>query len=65
MSKLWLFIRGVFLHSEPGAPFFPEDDKDAKTLYMRKIPLTSSISVMASPSIGCGDLIFKNATKLK
>lgn len=54
-----------FLHAEPGAPFFPEDEKDAKSIYLRKIPLTSSITITASPSTGCGDLILKHAIKLK
>jgi len=27
-----------FLHDEPGAPFFPSDEKDAKLLYIKEIP---------------------------
>lgn len=54
-----------FLHSEPGAPFFPEDEIDAKTLFIREIPLEGPINISASPSTGCGDLILKYATRLK
>ena len=53
-----------FLHSEPGATFFPMDEQNAKSLFMREIPVTSSIRINASPSTGSGDLILKHATKL-
>ena len=43
----------------------PEDEEDAKSLYIREIPLTGAISVTASCSTGCGDLILKNAKRLK
>lgn len=54
-----------FLHSEPGAPFFPEDEEDAKSLYLLEIPLQDSVKIMASPSTGSGELILEHATKLK
>jgi len=60
------FLSGeFFLHAEPGSPFFPMDDNDAKSLYIREIPLTGSITVAASVSMGCGELILKNAKRLK
>ncbi|MBL7181101.1 MAG: hypothetical protein ABIK98_06585 [Pseudomonadota bacterium] len=53
-----------FLHSEPGAHFFPMDDEEAKTLYITEIPLSNSITVKASFHIGIGDLILNHATKV-
>jgi hypothetical protein len=63
--KCGLLSGEFFLHAEPGAPFFPEDENDAKSLYIREIPFADSITVTASVSTGCGDLIFKNAKRLK
>ncbi len=63
--KCGLLSGEFFLHGEPGGPFFPEDEEDAKSLYIREIPLTGAISVTASCSTGCGDLILKNAKRLK
>lgn len=54
-----------FLHSEPGSPFFPTDEDNAKSLYIREIPLNRSITVIASCGIGVGDIILKNARQLK
>jgi len=34
-----------YLHSEPGAPFFPTEDTEASFLYMTEIPLSSPIKV--------------------
>jgi hypothetical protein len=34
-----------FLHDEPGAPFFPADEKDAKSLYIKEIPLSGSVEI--------------------
>jgi hypothetical protein len=53
-----------FLHSEPGAPFFPENEKEAKSLYLTEIPLSTAISVKASLSMGVGELILNNAKKV-
>ena len=53
-----------FLHSEPGAPFFPENEKDARSLYLTEIPLSTAISVKASMSMGVGELILNNAKKV-
>ena len=50
-----------FLHSEPGAPFFPIDNKAANTLYMTEIPLSHPVTVKASINMGTGDLILKHA----
>jgi len=53
-----------FLHSEPGAPFFPENEKEAKSLYLTEIPLSTAISVKASLSVGVGEMILNNAKKV-
>ena len=53
-----------FLHVEPGAPFFPTDDKEAKFLYLTEIPLSKVIEIDASLSMGVGDLIFSNAKRI-
>ena len=53
-----------FLHSEPGAPFFPIDNEEAKTLYMTEIQLSYPVTVKASIHIGTGDLILKHAKKI-
>jgi hypothetical protein len=63
--KCGLLSEEFFLHAEPGGPFFPVDENGAKSLYIREIPLTDSITVTASVSTGCGDLILKNAKRLK
>jgi hypothetical protein len=63
--KCGLLSGEFFLHAEPGGPFFPEDENDAKSLYIREVPIAGSITVTASVSTGCGDLILKNAKRLK
>lgn len=39
-----------FLHSEPGAVFFPTDEEDAKSLYLREIPLPQPVKVSGGSS---------------
>jgi hypothetical protein len=53
-----------FLHAEPGAPFFPTSEEEARSLYMKEIPLSGSVEVDASPSLGTGELIMENARKI-
>ena len=52
------------LHSEPGAPFFPTDKREAASLYMTEIPLPGRIHVRALIDMDCGDLILKNARRI-
>ena len=52
------------LHSEPGAPFFPTDKREAASLYMTQIPVTGRIYARASIDMDCGDLILKNAKRI-
>lgn len=63
--KCGLLSGEFFLHAKPGGPFFTEDENDAKSLYIREIPLNGSITVTASVHMGCGDTILKNAKRLK
>ena len=53
-----------YLHSEPGAPFFPTDEEEAGELYLTEIPIKTQIIVQASLSIGSGDLILNNAKQI-
>ena len=53
-----------FLHDEPGAPFFPSNEDEAKSLYMREIPLLKPIKIRTGLNFGVGDIILSNATKL-
>ena len=63
--KCGLLTGEFFLHAEPGGPFFPETEEDAKYLYIREIPLAGPINVDASRGVGCGDLILNHAKRLK
>lgn len=53
-----------FLHAEPGAPFFPTSEEEARFLYMKEIPLSHSVEVGAVPGLGTGDLIMENAKRV-
>ena len=62
--KCGMLSGDFYLHSEPGAPFFPIDKEEAAQLYMVKIPVTGSINIRASLHIGSGELILKNAKEI-
>jgi hypothetical protein len=53
-----------FLHSEPGAPFFPTTENEAKNLFITEIPLSNEIKVSASCGMGVGALILSHAKKI-
>ncbi len=53
-----------YLHSEPGAPFFPTTKEESKELTVEAIPTGESINVRAGLGIGVGDLILKHAKRL-
>ena len=63
--KCGLLTGEFFLHSEPGAVFFPENEGDARSLFIREIPVSKPIDIEASPRTGCGELILKYAKKLE
>jgi hypothetical protein len=53
-----------FLHSEPGAPFFPTEEEEAGALYLTEIPIAHPITVRASFSMGVGDSILAHAKRI-
>ena len=53
-----------YLHSEPGEPFFPTDENEAKELYMVELPITDPIEIECSYSVGTGELIVENAQRI-
>ena len=52
-----------YLHSEPGAPFFPTTPEEAKALTIETIPITGPIEVRAGMGMGVGHLILENAKR--
>ena len=52
-----------FLHSEPGAPFFPTDEQDASLLYLTEIPAVGPMLVQSGFHMGTGELILSHAKK--
>ena len=52
------------LHSEPGAPFFPTTEEEAKHLTLDAVPLTGPIGVRAGLGMGAGNLILEHARKV-
>jgi hypothetical protein len=54
-----------FLHFEPGAPFFPTEEEEAKSLYLTEIPLSGAITVTASLSMGIGGIILACAKRIE
>lgn len=62
--KCGMLTGDFFLHSEPGAPFFPTQDKEAKLLYMTEIPLVGEILIKAGIAFGIGEIIFENAKRI-
>ena len=53
-----------YLHCEPGGPFFPTSEQEAKLLYITEIPMTSEIEIKASPSSGLGELILAHGKRI-
>lgn len=62
--KCGMLSGNFYLHSEPGAPFFPTDEKEAKLLYMTKIPINGPVNIEASLHVGTGELISKNVKEI-
>ena len=62
--KCRIIYGDFFLHDEPGAPFFPSDEEEAKSLYLKEIPLSKSIEIRASLGIGVGEVILSNAKRV-
>lgn len=53
-----------FLHDEPGAPFFPADEEDAKLLYIKEIPLDAPIEIEGGAGSGTGEMILEHAIRV-
>lgn len=52
------------LHSEPGAPFFPTDEEEAKSLYLTEMPIDSPVYIDSSFHVGAGELIVGHAQRI-
>lgn len=53
-----------FLHSEPGAPFFPTCEEEAGYLYIAEIPIEGPVHIRAGFHVGTGELILNNAKRI-
>ena len=53
-----------YLHSEPGGPFFPTTEEEARSLTIEQIALPKTIYVRATIGMGIGDLILDHARKV-
>ena len=53
-----------FLHSEPGAPFFPTCEEEAGLLYLTMIPMQGPVGVRAGFHVGTGELILNHAKRI-
>ena len=53
-----------FLHSEPGAPFFPTCEDEAGRLYLTEIPIQAPVRVQAGCHMGSGELILNHAKRI-
>ena len=62
--KCGMLSGDFYLHSEPGASFFPMDKEEAAQLYMIKIPITGAVNIGASLHVGTGELILENAKEI-
>ena len=52
-----------YLHSEPGAPFFPTDPNDAELLTIETIPIDHACFVLSGCGYGTGELILRYAKR--
>jgi len=53
-----------FLHSEPGAPFFPTCEEKAGLLYLAEIPMQRPVRIRAGFHMGTGELILNHAKRI-
>jgi len=53
-----------FLHSEPGAPFFPIDEGEAALLFRTEIPFEDFVLVQSGLHMGSGELILNHANQI-
>lgn len=62
--KCGVLYGDFYLHDEPGAPFFPENEEDAKSLYIKEIPISSPVKISSGLGVGVGEIILKHAIKV-
>lgn len=62
--KCGILSGDFYLHSEPGAPFFPTEIHEAASLYMTELPVREQIRVRSSLHVGSGELIMNNAKRI-
>ena len=53
-----------YLHSEPGAPFFPTSEGEATHLILREVPIGGPVEIKGGIGMGAGDLILENAKRI-
>lgn len=53
-----------FLHSEPGAPFFPTSEEEAGLLYLTEIPIQGPVRILSGFHVGTGELILNHAKRI-
>ncbi len=63
-SKCGILYGDFFLYGELGGSFSPENEEDAKSLYIKEIPLSKPIQISAGLSVGRGEIILKNAKRI-
>lgn len=62
--KCGVLYGDFYLDGDFGDPFFPEDENDAKSLYITEIPLRNPIVIDASLSMGSAEIILKYAKQI-
>lgn len=53
-----------YLHSEPGAPFFPTDEEEASSLTIETIPVNQQCVARTGCGYGTGELILQHARRI-
>lgn len=53
-----------YLHSEPGGPFFPESEDEARQLYVTEIPTKERATIFGNAGYGPGDMILEHAQRI-
>jgi hypothetical protein len=54
-----------FLHSEPGAPFFPTEEDEARTLTLERLPLAGPSLIDSGCGYGAGGMILDFAKRIE
>lgn len=62
--KCHVIYGDFYLHSEPGAPFFPETEDEAKELYITEVPLSGAVQIEAAAGVGVGELILEHGKRI-